>query len=219
MRVGNATRGRQTPGEDRGSRRLVRIHATGQNYTGGMRGLIFTEFIALVEEKFGLAMSDDILSQPGLSDGGAYTSVGNYDHREMLTLVMTLADRSGLPADELCRIFGEWLFPKLARGFDFSVKPHRDAFSFLQSLDGVIHVEVRKLYPDANLPRVPVVRCDAHELVMEYRSERPFADVAEGLIRGCLAWFGERATLRREPLGADAARASLFTITRSGAPA
>lgn len=182
-----------------------------------MRGLIFTEFVALVEEKFGLAMSDDILSQPGLTDGGAYTSVGNYDHREMLALVTALAERSGLPADELCRVFGEWLFTKLARGFDFAVKPHRDAFSFLQSLDGVIHVEVKKLYPDARLPSVPVTRCDERELVMEYRSERPFADVAEGLIRGCLAWYGERATLHREPLGADGARAARFTVNRTGA--
>jgi hypothetical protein len=182
-----------------------------------MRGLIFTEFVALVEEKFGLAMSDDILSQPGLTDGGAYTSVGNYDHHEMLALVTALAERSGLPADELCRVFGEWLFTKLARGFDFAVKPHRDAFSFLQSLDGVIHVEVKKLYPDARLPSVPVTRCDERELVMEYRSERPFADVAEGLIRGCLAWYGERATLHREPLGADGARAARFTVNRTGA--
>lgn len=219
MRAGNATRGRQTPGKPAGSTPLSRIPVIRWNYTAAMRGLIFTEFIALVEEKFGLAMSDGILSQPGLSDGGAYTSVGSYDHREMLTLVTGLADRTGLPVDELCRIFGEWLFPKLARGFDFSVKPHRDAFSFLQSLDGVIHVEVRKLYPDANLPRVPVVRCDARELVMEYRSERPFADVAEGLIRGCLAWFGELATVRREPLGPDAARATRFTISRTGAAA
>lgn len=179
-----------------------------------MRGLVFTEFVALVEEKFGLAMSDQILSQPGLSDGGGYTTVGNYDHREMLTLVTGLAERSGLPADELCRIFGEWLFPKLARGFDFAVKPHRDAFTFLRTLDGVIHVEVRKLYPDARLPAVPVTRCDAQELVMEYRSERPFADLAEGLLRGCLAWFGERATLRREAIGPDATRATRFIITR-----
>jgi hypothetical protein len=60
-----------------------------------MRGLVFTEFIALVEEKFGLRMADELLSQPGLTDGGAYTSVGNYSHREMLTLVVGLAERTG----------------------------------------------------------------------------------------------------------------------------
>jgi hypothetical protein len=182
-----------------------------------VRGLIFTEFIELVEEKFGVVMADAVLSTPGLSDGGAYTSVGRYPHTEMLAMVGTLAERSGLPAKDLCVVFGEWLFSKLARAFEFSVKPHKDAFSFLSSLDGVIHVEVRKLYPDAELPRVPIVRLDDRELVMEYRSKRPFADVAEGLLRGALAWFGERAELRREPLDADPTRSARFVIVRKGA--
>ena len=181
-----------------------------------MRGLVFTEFIALVEEKFGLRMADELLSQPGLTDGGAYTSVGNYSHHEMLTLVLGLAERTGLPVPDLCKVFGEWLFPKLATNFDFAVKPYTNAFDFLRSLDGVIHVEVRKLYPDAQLPHVPVTRVDDRELVMEYRSERPFADVAEGLLRGCMAWFGERASLHREALQPDGAHAARFTITRTG---
>jgi len=108
-----------------------------------MRGLIFTEFISLVEEKFGLRMADELLSQPGLTDGGAYTSVGSYSHREMLTLVVGLAERTGLPVPDLCKVFGEWLFPKLAANFDFAVKPYANAFDFLRSLDGVIHVEVQ----------------------------------------------------------------------------
>ena len=181
-----------------------------------MRGIVFTEFVSLVEEKFGMVMADQVLRSPGLSTGGSYTSVGQYDHREMLTLVGALAEHTGLPADELCKVFGEWLFPKLAAGFEFGVKPYADAFTFLASLDGLIHAEVRTLYPDAELPHVPVVRLDSHELVMEYRSHRPFADVAEGLLRGCLAWFGERAALRREPLDADTARSARFVITRRG---
>ena len=179
-----------------------------------MRGLIFTEFIQLVEEKFGIVMADDVLSTPGLTDGGAYTAVGTYPHTEMVAMVGALSERSGIPASDLCVIFGEWLFPKLARAFEFAVKPHGDAFSFLASLDGIIHVEVRKLHANAELPSVPVTRIDERTLVMEYRSRRPFADVAEGLLRGALAWFGERAELRREPLDDDGARASRFTLTR-----
>jgi len=62
------------------------------------------------------------------------------------------------------------------------VRSHTDAFAFLSSLDGLIHVEVLKLYPQAELPSVPVTKMDDRELVMEYRSKRPFADVAEGLL-------------------------------------
>jgi len=179
-----------------------------------VRGIIFTEFVQLVEEKFGVVMADEVLSTPGLTDGGAYTSVGQYPHTEMLAIVGTLAERSGIPASDLCKVFGEWLFPKLARAFEFSVRSHTDAFAFLSSLDGLIHAEVRKLYPEAELPHVPVTRLDERELVLDYRSKRPFADVAEGLLRGALAWFGERAELRREPLDADTERSARFRLIR-----
>jgi len=182
-----------------------------------MRGVIFTEFIQLVEEKFGVVMADEVLSTPGLTDGGAYTSVGQYPHTEMLAMVGALSERSGIPANDLCVVFGEWLFPKLARNFEFAVKQHTDAFTFLSSLDGLIHVEVRKLYPQAELPQVPVTKLDERELVLEYRSKRPFADVAEGLLRGTLAWFGERAELRREPLEQDPQRNARFRIVRKAA--
>jgi hypothetical protein len=41
--------------------------------------------------------------------------------------------------------------------------------------------------------------------------------VAEGLLRGTLAWFGERAELRRETLEADEARSARFRIIRKAA--
>lgn len=189
-----------------------------EDYTARMRGLLFTEFIALVEEKFGIVTADALLSLPGLTDGGAYTSVGRYPHGELVSMVGALAERTGLPADELCRVFGEWVFPKLASSFEFAVKPHADAFSFLASLDAIIHAEVRKLYPDAELPAVPVRRVDDRTLQMEYRSKRPFADVAEGLLRGCAAWFGDRVDIRREPLDGSPAHAARFTLTRKDVP-
>ena len=40
------------------------------------------------------------------------------------------------------------------------------------------------------------------------------ADVAEGLLRGCLAWYGDRAELRREPLEADTSRSARFVPRR-----
>ena len=181
-----------------------------------MKGLVFTEFIALVEERFGVAVAERVLSTPGLSDGGAYTAVGYYDHREMLALVGALSTETGIPAPALVQTFGEWLFPKLAANFEFAVRSHPDAFTFLTSLDGMIHAEVLKLYPNVHLPHVPVVESDHHRLVLEYRSDRPFADLAEGLLRGCLAWYREDAEVHREPLAPDGAHAARFTITRRG---
>jgi len=41
-----------------------------------MKGIVFTEFLDLVEEKFGMEMVDKIITQSELESEGAYTAVG-----------------------------------------------------------------------------------------------------------------------------------------------
>ncbi|MDW1810083.1 heme NO-binding domain-containing protein, partial [Vibrio sp. Vb2362] len=45
-----------------------------------MKGIIFTEFMELVEEKFGLDVLDQVLDLS--NDEGVYTAVGSYDHKD-----------------------------------------------------------------------------------------------------------------------------------------
>ena len=71
------------------------------------------------------------------------------------------------------------------------------AFTFLASIDGHIHVEVRKLYPDAELPRFECRMLGPSQMEMIYTSSRPFADLAEGLIVGCAKHFGQPMTIER----------------------
>ncbi len=61
-----------------------------------MKGIVFSEFIELVEEKFGLETVDTILDNSELSNGGAYTAVGTYPHQEMFILVKALSDKTDL---------------------------------------------------------------------------------------------------------------------------
>ena len=48
-----------------------------------MKGLVFVEFVEFVEQEYSLEMVDRIIDNSALASGGAYTSVGVYDHREM----------------------------------------------------------------------------------------------------------------------------------------
>ena len=41
-----------------------------------MKGIVFSEFLDLVEVKFGLEMVDKIIDQSNLESKGVYTSVG-----------------------------------------------------------------------------------------------------------------------------------------------
>ena len=48
-----------------------------------MKGIVFTEFLDLVEERFGLEMVDAIISQSKLESKGVYTSIGTYSFSEL----------------------------------------------------------------------------------------------------------------------------------------
>ena len=180
-----------------------------------MKGMVFTEFMDMVEMKFSANMVDDIIEDVELPSGGAYTTVGTYPHGEMVALVMALSTRSGVAVPDLLRTFGEYLFTSFVNGFPTFFKDHGDAFSFLVGIEDVIHSEVRKLYPDAELPRFDVEHHDDRRLVIVYSSVRHLEDLAEGLILGCIKHFGRTARLCRETIGEGEQRRERFLLEYS----
>ena len=113
-----------------------------------MKGIVFTEFIELVEEKFGYAMVDDIIEASDLPSGGAYTAVGTYSHSEMVKLVAQLSQRTDISVDDLLKIYGKHLLSVFLRSYPQFFENVNSAFTFLQKIDNYIHLEVQKLYPD-----------------------------------------------------------------------
>jgi len=71
---------------------------------------------------------------------------------------------------------------------------------FLEGVERYIHVEVRKLYPDAELPTFECERKSDDHLVMVYSSGRHFEDLCEGLIKGAVLHFQREASIEREAL-------------------
>ncbi len=179
-----------------------------------MKGIVFREFGELVTERFGEATWDALITESKVPSGGAYTAVGTYPHEEATALLMALSRRTGASPDDLLKVFGEHLFGVLSRRFPFAVAGHADLFPFLESLDGVVHVEVRKLYPDAELPAF-LTRYEGDALVLEYRSQRPFAALAEGLLRGAIVHWGGRYTLVRRSLAGDGSCEAIFELRRT----
>jgi hypothetical protein len=165
-----------------------------------MKGMIFTEFLRLVEEKWDADMVDDIIDACDLPSGGAYTAVGTYDHQEIVALVVELSKRSGVEVPDLLRVYGQHLFSKLALGYPQFVGKTDSVLDFLEGVENYIHVEVRKLYPDAELPSFETKRLEPQVLEMIYRSSRHLDDVCHGLIEGCITHFKKEGTVEREPI-------------------
>lgn len=165
-----------------------------------MKGVIFTTFFDLVEEKWGIDMVDQIIEKSEVPSGGAYTAVGTYPHGEAVALVSALSESVDVPVDGLLAAFGEHLFGVLIKGHPQFAAGVEHPLDFLEGVERYIHVEVRKLYPEAELPRFEVERLADNHLEMIYESKRHLEDLCEGLIRGCVTYFKRDYELSRETL-------------------
>lgn len=179
-----------------------------------MKGVVFTEFLEMVEEAYSADLVDDIIETADLPSGGAYTAVGTYSHVEMVKLVSELSERTDITVGELLALFGrhlmgrfEALYPEFFEGID-------GTFSFLETLEDHIHKEVKKLYPEAELPTFEYAYPADGIMTLEYRSNRPFADLAGGLINACADRWGESIAVEREDLPGEAGTHALFTLIR-----
>ncbi|MFN8020186.1 MAG: heme NO-binding domain-containing protein [Acidimicrobiales bacterium] len=163
-----------------------------------MKGVVFTEFFGMVAGLLGDDMVDDLVDATAPASGGAYTAVGTYDHREIVAMVAELSARTGTPVPDLLQAFGRHLFGRFADLYPVFFAGVTDCFEFLDSIETVIHVEVRKLYPDAELPRFESHRPDPGTMVLVYRSPRHLHDLAAGLIAACAEHFGQTITVDTE---------------------
>lgn len=163
-----------------------------------MKGIVFTEFLDLVEQKFGYAVVDQLLTKSNLPSGGIYTAVGTYDHSEMVELVRNLSAYANVPMPDLMRLYGNHLFPILMKSYLYFHEQALTPFDLLDSIENYIHVEVRKLYPDAELPHFETEYRDDYKLILKYSSERKMADLAHGLIEATFEYFKQSASIIRE---------------------
>ena len=178
-----------------------------------MKGMIFTEFLEMVEDRFSADVVDNIIEASELESGGVYTSIGTYGHEEMLTLVTQLSKEVNIPVPDLVQAFGLYLFGRFASSHTEFFSEINSTFAFLSKVENYIHIEVRKLYPGAQLPSFEYNTSQENQMVMTYNSTRPFADLAEGLINGCIAHFKEDIEVKRENL-ADNGTSARFTLSK-----
>ena len=149
-----------------------------------MKGIIFTEFFELVETAFSIDIAEEMLDLADPESGGIYTAVGNYNHNELVSMVGHLSQLTGVSTKDLIMTFGEHLFSRFTVMYPEMFSGTATVFDFIESVEGVIHVEVRKLYPDAELPTIATERTPDGRLNLVYRSPRQLGDVAAPLISG-----------------------------------
>lgn len=166
-----------------------------------MKGIVFTEFLDMVEEKFGYETVDVILEKSKESTKGIYTSVGTYKHSELVALITSLSEETTLSIPKLLHAYGIYLFDVFLKSYPMFFKHVQSMFDFLENIDTHIHKEVVKLYPDAELPRFESNRINEKHLIMVYYSQRKMVDFGMGLIEASSNHFNTKIDLKKTLLG------------------
>ena len=180
-----------------------------------MKGVVFTEFFEFVEDSFSPEFLQEIINAASLKSDGVYTATGTYPFCEMGALVSEVAKKSQLDVTYLLKAFGAYLFKYFSSSNPEHFTSVDNCFDFLTFVESHIHVDVRKLYPDAELPSFDCIEHSKDKYVMAYRSSRGLGDLCEGLIAGCLDFFGETATITRKTKSTNPSTVIEFTLIKT----
>jgi Haem-NO-binding len=162
-----------------------------------MKGIIFNTLESFICEGWGDDTYEEILSLCPLKTKEPFVGPGTYPDTDLVMIASQAAQKLGLPLGDALRAFGHYAFPKLATKVPALVDKNAGAKAFLLSIDSVVHVEVRKLYPHAITPKFDYDDIDKkNALIIHYSSKRQMCTLMEGLIDGVAEYFG--TTIRYE---------------------
>ena len=160
-----------------------------------MKGIVFNLLEQIVTREHGEDSWDDLLDAAGLQ--GSYTSLGSYDDADLGKLVTAASEARDTSPDEIVRRFGRNALPLFAQSYPQLFEGHESGRTFVLTLNDIIHPEVRKLYPGAQVPEFDFDSTADGRLLMGYRSPRKMCSFAEGLLEGTADHFGERVAIEQ----------------------
>jgi len=175
-----------------------------------MRGEILNEFLEFAADSIGVEAAGALATRPGTG----YEAGGRYDLADLIRLVDQVAAARHEPRATVLTSFGKHLFRYFAALYPTFVDEAGSAPQLLAGIETYIHGELRKLYPDSDFPRFECAPAEASGLTMSYHSARPLADLAEGLIRGCIEHFDDPVRVERVDLPGVPGTAARFVVIR-----
>lgn len=179
-----------------------------------MKGMVFTELVEFVENQFGFEVADAMLEASMLEEKGAYTQAANYSFEELVAIVSRLSELTKIPMGDLIETYGRHLFGQIVKLYPPMVANFSSCLPFIAEVDTFIHPQVKKLYPDADLPSFEVIALSENELVIDYTSNKPLMPLARGLMLGAADHFGETIDISEDNSIHDAGQLARFTVKR-----
>jgi hypothetical protein len=160
-----------------------------------LKGVVFNLLEEIVSRDYGEDAWDDLLDAAGLE--GVFTSLGGYPDEDLSALVAAASTALEMPPNEVVRWFGRNALPLLAASHPHFFAAHESARPFILTLNDIIHPEVLKLYPGADVPVFDFDASSDELLVMGYASPRRLCAFAEGLIEGAADHYGQTVSIEQ----------------------
>jgi hypothetical protein len=180
-----------------------------------MKGVVFVELLGMAEDMLGEEVVDRVIDGCDLPSGGAYTTVGDYPCSELMALIAGFSAETSVPGEELQRLFGHWMMGSFRRNYPSFFVDKPTAFDMLESVEGEVHVEVRKIYPNAELPHFDTHRPDQDSLDLTYRSSRQLAHFCKGLVEACVQEYGTPTTIKMEDRSGPEGAHAILSLKRA----
>ena len=118
-----------------------------------MKGVIFGVLESFVVDNFGEEVFEEIYENANLQTKEPFLGPGTYPDEDFLELVGQICKKLGIDVPTAAKKFGEYSFAKLIAIEPKFIAGQTDPLEFLKTVEDIIHVEVRKLYPEAVLPK------------------------------------------------------------------
>lgn len=161
-----------------------------------MRGVVFSEFLSSVEEKFGLDMVETLLEKTNPPSGGVYTAVGAYPYEELHAMIMELSKQIHMPPEILIEKFGMHIFSDYAKKYPDIMAQYNASIPFIKDFGKNIQFEIEKLHHEGEtIPSFTYTESE-NELELVYDSAHPLVHFAKGLLESTFRHFKDAAFIK-----------------------
>jgi predicted hydrocarbon binding protein len=159
-----------------------------------MRGIVVSGLEDYICSKVGLNQWHTAIDVCLDKDKQIITAAEYYDDEKVLQIITVLTEQLNEPVTDFITDFGKHLFETLKNFYSFLLEDIDSFDSLLMSLDQVIHSNVKKVHPDALVPKF-TIESNATGWTVKYESERKLCYLAIGLLHGAADYYDIKINL------------------------
>ncbi|WP_440906390.1 heme NO-binding domain-containing protein (plasmid) [Catenovulum sp. SX2] len=164
-----------------------------------MKGHIFNLLEEFIEEASDETTLFKILDACSFDTSKSFVRTENYPDEQLFELVGHAVNALGITPDQAQFAFGEWIFPRLASLVPKNMTTYAHPGKFLETVDHIHKVELKKLYPDATPPSFDYKAISDTQAELVYTSERNLVKLVEGVLQGVAKYFSTQIEVETIP--------------------